>query len=57
VDGTGTVTVLTGDPAARNTMAAPNTVVPQTKEITGLTATSKLTLPANSATVLVLTGK
>jgi alpha-L-arabinofuranosidase len=57
VDGTGTLTTLTGDPSARNTLAAPNTVVPRTKEITGLTATSKLALPANSATVLVLTAR
>lgn len=58
VDGTGTLTVLTNDdPTARNTLAAPNTVVPVTKQVTGLSAMSKLTLPANSATVLVLTGR
>jgi alpha-L-arabinofuranosidase len=56
VDGTGTLTVLTGDPAARNTLTAPNTVVPLTKEVTGMSATAKVTLPANSVTVLVLTG-
>ncbi len=57
VDGTGTLTVLTGDPTARNTLAAPSAITPQTREITGLSATSKLSLPANSATVLVLTGR
>ncbi|KDN22343.1 LamG-like jellyroll fold domain-containing protein [Amycolatopsis rifamycinica] len=57
VDGTGTLTTLTGDPAGRNSLAAPTAIVPQTREITGLAATSKLTLPANSVTVLVLTGR
>ncbi|SFW83836.1 LamG-like jellyroll fold domain-containing protein [Amycolatopsis australiensis] len=57
VDGTGTLTTLTGDPAARNSLAAPTAIVPQTREITGLAATSKLTLPANSVTTLVITGR
>ncbi|MGW5744067.1 LamG-like jellyroll fold domain-containing protein [Amycolatopsis sp. NPDC003861] len=57
VDGTGTLTTLTGDPAGRNSFAAPAAIVPQTREITGLAATSKLTLPANSVTTLVLTGR
>ncbi|WP_103349266.1 LamG-like jellyroll fold domain-containing protein [Amycolatopsis sp. CA-128772] len=57
VDGTGTLTTLTGDPAGRNSLAAPAAIVPQTREITGLAATSKLTLPANSVTTLVLTGR
>jgi hypothetical protein len=57
VDGTGTLTTLTGDPAGRNSLAAPTAIVPQTREITGLAATSKLTLPANSVTTLVLTGR
>ena len=57
VDGTGTLTTLTGDPAARNSLASPTAIVPQTREITGLAATSKLTLPANSVTTLVLTGR
>ena len=57
VDGTGTLTVLTGEPGARNTLAAPNSVVPQAKQVTGLAATTKLTLPANSVSVLVVTGR
>jgi alpha-L-arabinofuranosidase len=57
VDGTGTLTVLTGDPAARNTLAAPTAVVPRTKQVNGLAATSKLTLPANSVSVLLVTGR
>lgn len=57
VDGTGTLTVLTGDPTAHNTLAAPNSVVPQTKQVNGLAATTKLTLPANSVSVLVVTGR
>ncbi|NBH09323.1 LamG-like jellyroll fold domain-containing protein [Amycolatopsis sp. SID8362] len=57
VDGTGTLTTLTGDPAGRNSLAAPAAIVPQTREITGLAATSKLTLPANSVTTLVITGR
>ncbi|MFD1051330.1 alpha-L-arabinofuranosidase C-terminal domain-containing protein [Kibdelosporangium lantanae] len=57
VDGTGTLTVLTGDPAARNTLAAPDAVVPQAKQVTGLAATTKLALPANSVSVLVVTGR
>ncbi|MFI5585467.1 LamG-like jellyroll fold domain-containing protein [Amycolatopsis sp. NPDC051758] len=57
VDGTGTLTTLTGDPAGRNSLAAPTAIVPQTREITGLAATSKLTLPANSVTTLVMTGR
>ncbi|WP_370962970.1 LamG-like jellyroll fold domain-containing protein [Amycolatopsis sp. cg9] len=57
VDGTGTLTTLTGDPAGRNSLAAPAAIVPQTRELTGLAATSKLTLPANSVTTLVMTGR
>jgi alpha-L-arabinofuranosidase len=56
VDGTGTRTVLAGSPAARNTLANPTAVVPVTGEITGLTPSSRLTLPASSVTVLVITG-
>ena len=36
IDGTGTKTVLSGDPSARNTLAAPDTVVPVTQQITGV---------------------
>ncbi|MEV4313631.1 LamG-like jellyroll fold domain-containing protein [Actinocrispum sp. NPDC049592] len=57
VDGTGTLTVLAGDPAARNTLSAPSAVVPQKKQVNGLAATTKLTLPANSVSVLVITGR
>jgi alpha-L-arabinofuranosidase len=55
VDGTGTRTQLTGEPAARNTLANPTAVVPHTTQITGLTPTPRLVLPANSVTVLRLT--
>ncbi|MET3807479.1 alpha-L-arabinofuranosidase [Nakamurella sp. UYEF19] len=57
LDGTYTRTVLTGDPAARNTLAGPTTVVPVTTGVSGLTNGKLLTFPANSVTVLKITGK
>ncbi len=56
IDPTGTLTVLTGDPAARNTLAAPDTIAPVTKEVSGLSTSSRLVLPPSSVTVLRVTG-
>jgi alpha-L-arabinofuranosidase len=57
VDGTGTETVLTGNPSARNTLAAPATVVPVTRQVSGLARSTRLSVPANSVTVLRVTGR
>jgi len=57
IDGTGTLTMLTGDPATRNTLAAPDAVAPVTRQITGLGASNRLSIPANSVAVLRLTGR
>jgi|GEM_PF-188140 len=56
IDGTGTRTVLTGDPSTRNTLDLPGTVVPVTQQITGLGRSTRLSVPANSVTVLRVTG-
>jgi hypothetical protein len=55
VDGTGTLTVLTGDPSARNTLAAPGTLAPVVTQITGLGQSTRLSIPANSVVVLRVT--
>jgi alpha-L-arabinofuranosidase len=57
VDGTGTRTVLTGDPATRNTLTAPSAVEPVVAQISGLGPTTRLSVPANSVTVLRITGR
>jgi alpha-L-arabinofuranosidase len=57
IDGTGTKTVLSGDPSARNTLTAPDTVVPVTQQITGVGQSTRISIPANSVTVLRLTGR
>jgi alpha-L-arabinofuranosidase len=57
IDGTGTLTQLTGDPSATNTLANPTAVVPQTRQVTGLGLASRLSIPANSVTVLRVTGR
>jgi alpha-L-arabinofuranosidase len=57
IDGTATRTELTGDPAAGNTLANPAAVVPTTREITGVTASSRYSFPPNSVTVLRVTGR
>ena len=56
IDGTGTRTVLTGDPSMRNMLSAPTAIVPVTGQITGLGLSSRLSVPANSVTVLRVTG-
>jgi alpha-L-arabinofuranosidase len=55
IDPTAVATELTGDPAARNTLEAPETIVPTTREVTGLTTTSRFTLPGYSVMVLRVT--
>jgi alpha-L-arabinofuranosidase len=57
IDGTATLTQLTGDPAAMNSIANPTAVVPTTREVTGLGQSSRLELPAMSVTVLRVTGR
>jgi alpha-L-arabinofuranosidase len=57
IDGTGTLTRLTGDPAAMNSIANPTAVVPTTTEVTGLGLSTRLELPAMSVTVLRVTGR
>jgi hypothetical protein len=56
LDATGAETMLTGDPLARNTLQTPEAVVPTTRDLTGLTTSTKLRFPAYSVTVLRLTG-
>jgi hypothetical protein len=56
IDGTGTRTVLTGNPSTRNTLDQPGAVAPVTRQITGLGLSTRLSIPANSVTVLRITG-
>ncbi|HEX6681721.1 MAG TPA: LamG-like jellyroll fold domain-containing protein [Candidatus Limnocylindrales bacterium] len=56
IDGTGTRTVLTGDPSTRNTLDQPGAVQPVTEQITGLGPSTRLSIPASSVTVLRVTG-
>jgi alpha-L-arabinofuranosidase len=56
IDPTAVETVITGDPLARNTLDAPEAVVPATRDVTGLTTSSRFTLPGYSVTVLRVTG-
>jgi alpha-L-arabinofuranosidase len=57
IDGTGTRTALAGNPSTRNTLAAPDAVVPVTAQFTGLGVSTRLSVPANSVTVLRITGR
>ena len=57
VSDSGVLIQLTGDPSARNTLANPAAVVPQTQRVTGLGTVSRLTVPPNSVTVLRLTAR
>jgi alpha-L-arabinofuranosidase len=57
IDGTATRTELTGDPSARNTLADPTAVAPSTRELTGVTASTRFTFPPYSVTVLRITGR
>ncbi|HEY6796428.1 MAG TPA: AbfB domain-containing protein [Kineosporiaceae bacterium] len=54
IERTGTATVLTGDPAARNTLAAPTAVAPKTSTFAASPRTT-FTFPANSLTLLTFT--
>jgi hypothetical protein len=56
IDGTGTETMLTGDPSTRNSLTSPSTLVPVTSQLTGLGLSSRVSVPANSVIVLRLTG-
>ena len=56
IDSTRTLAVLTRDPSARNTLAAPDTIAPVTKEVSGLSTSSRLVLPPSSVSVLRVTG-
>ena len=49
--------MLTGDPSARNTLNQPGALVPVTEQITGLGLSTRLSIPANSVTVLRVTGR
>jgi alpha-L-arabinofuranosidase len=53
VDPSATLIQLTGDPAARNTLTDPDAIVPHTERI----SLDRLTLPANSVTVLRVTAR
>lgn len=57
LDATYTRTVLTGEPSARNTLVKPTTLVPTTSNVAGLTNGKLLAFPADSVTVLKITGK
>jgi hypothetical protein len=57
VDGTGTLTQLSGDPSAQNSLANPDTVTPRVTSLPGLGLTSRFVVPPNSVTVLRVTGK
>jgi alpha-L-arabinofuranosidase len=54
VDATAALTLLTGDPSARNTLADPTAIVPQTREVS---STSRVVLPSSSVAVLRVTGR
>ncbi len=56
IDKTATETVLTGNPGARNTLAAPNAIVPQASSVT-LANGRRFAFPASSVTVLRITAK
>lgn len=51
----GTSTVLTGDPAAMNSIAHPTAITPTTQKVGASGATFQHTFPASSLTVLALT--
>jgi alpha-L-arabinofuranosidase len=57
VSDTGSATVLTGDPAARNSISAPSTVVPVTSTFTPSLGGFSYTFAANSVTLLTLKAK
>ena len=57
IDGTGTLTMLSGDPTTRNTLTAPAALVPVTREVSGLGMSNRLSLPPGSVAVLRLTGR
>jgi hypothetical protein len=48
IDPTAVETVITGDPLARNTLAAPDSVMPATRDVSGLTTSSRFAFPGYS---------
>ncbi len=54
VDPTGTISVLTGDLKAMNSLAEPKNVVPKTKMLTGVSPSFHCMLPPNSISVIKL---
>jgi hypothetical protein len=49
--------MLSGDPATRNTLTAPDAVVPVTREVSGFGMSNRLSIPPGSVAVLRLTGR
>jgi alpha-L-arabinofuranosidase len=56
IDPTATLTVLRGDPLGRNSLEDPTNVVPTSREVTGLTTSSRFSFAPYSVTVLRVTG-
>jgi hypothetical protein len=56
IDKTATKTVLTGDPGARNTLAAPNAIGPQASGVT-VADGRRFALPEGPVLVLQITAK
>jgi alpha-L-arabinofuranosidase len=56
IDPTATLTVLTGDPDARNTLAHPDAVVPASRKVSGVGMSSRFVFPPSSVTVLRVSG-
>ncbi len=52
VEGTATVTTLSGAPGATNTKAAPNTIKPRTREVDGISESFAYEFPASSVTFI-----
>jgi hypothetical protein len=52
----GTQTVLTGDPATRNTLSQPALVAPVTKSLSNIALSPRFSLPGKSVTVIKLVG-
>jgi hypothetical protein len=54
VDPTATETLMTGDPSARNTLAQPDTIIPEVREVS---STARVVLPPQSVAVLRVSGR
>ncbi len=52
IEGTATVTTLSGAPGATNTKAAPNAIKPRTREVSGISDSFAYEFPASSVTFL-----